>query len=139
MRVAVGMQQLGRMIRAGEVESSVLWFARSVPGDQAFERLPEEVRAHVLANASASLGTFLAGVEGIEPISEGEIRSITAPVLVVTGAQSPLWLRRLAGLLSRLLPDGRCLEVPSATHFMHLQNPAAVNAGLLRFLSDVNT
>jgi len=90
MRVAVGMQQLGRMIRAGEVESSVLWFARSVPGDQAFERLPEEVRAHVLANASASLGTFLAGVEGIDPISEGEIRSITAPVLVVTGAQSPL-------------------------------------------------
>ena len=90
MRVAVGMQQLGRMIRAGEVESSVLWFARSVLGDQAFERLPEEVRAHVLANASASLGTFLAGVEGIDPISEGEIRSITAPVLVVTGAQSPL-------------------------------------------------
>jgi len=58
---------------------------------------------------------------------------------MVTAAQSPLWLRRLAGLLSRLLPDGRCLEVPSATHFMHLQNPAAVNAGLLRFLSDVNT
>ena len=116
MRVAVGMQQLGRMIRAGEVEPSVLWFARSLLGDQAFERLPEEVRAHVLANASASLGTFLAGVEGIEPISEGEIRSITAP--------------RAGG--------HGCAE-PSATHFMHLQNPAAVNAGLLRFLSDVNT
>jgi len=139
MRVAVGMQQLGRMIRAGEVESSVLLFARSVLGDEAFERLPEEVRAHVLANASASLGTFLAGVGGVEPISEGEVRSIRVPALVVTGAQSPTWLRRLARLLDTLLPDSRCLEVPSATHFMHLQNPAALNAGLLRFLADVST
>src|SRR5215472_1387333 len=109
MSVAVGMQQLGRMIRAGEVESSVLLFARSVLGDEAFERLPEEVR------------------------------SIRVPALIVTGAQCPPWLPRLARLLSTLLPDGRGLEVPSATHFMHLQNPAAVNAGLLRFLSDVNT
>jgi hypothetical protein len=29
--------------------------------------------------------------------------------------------------------------VRSATHFMHLQNPAELNAGLLRFLSDVST
>src|SRR5262249_27990307 len=138
-RVAVGMQPLGRMIRAGEVESSVLLFARSVLGDKAFERLPEEVRAHVVANASASLGTLLAGAGGVEPISEAEIRAIKVPALVVTGAQSPPWLRRLARLLDMLLPHSRCLEVPSATHFMHLQNPAVLNAGLLRFLADVST
>ena len=109
------------------------------PGDEAFERLPEEVRAHVLANASASLDTFLAGVEGVEPIREGDGRSIRVPALVVTGAQSPPWLRRLARLLDTLLPDSRCLEVPSATHFMHLQNPAGLNAGLLHFLADVST
>lgn len=138
MRMGVGMLQLGRLIRAGEVDSSVLLFARAVLGDEAFERLPGEVRAHVLANASASLGTLLAGPTGVEPISEVEIRAIKVPVLVVTGAQSPLFLRRLAALLGTLLPDGRCLEVPSATHFMHLQNPVALNAGLLRFLADVS-
>src|SRR5262249_4345098 len=104
-----------------------------------FERLPEDVRAHILANAASLLGTLLAGADGFEPISEAEIRSIQAPALVVTGAQSPLFHRRLAGLLGALLPDSRLLEVPSATHFMHLQNPAALNACLLRFLTDVNT
>lgn len=133
------LRPLGGMIRAGDVDSSVLSFARAVLGDEAFERLPDEVRAHVLANASPFLGGFLAGAAGIEPISEAEIRSIKAPALVVTGAQSPLWQRRLAGLLGTLLPDSRCLEVPSATHFMHLQNPTALNAGLLRFLTHVNT
>ena len=133
------MLQLGRMIRVGEVDSSVLLFARAVLGDKAFERLPEEVRAHVLANASASLGILLAGPTGVEPIGEVEIRAIKVPVLVVSGAQSTLFLRRLAGLPATLLPGSRCLGMPSATHFMHLQNPAALNAGLLRFLGDVST
>ena len=139
MRLVAGLGPLQKRIRAGDVDSSVWFFAREVLGDEAFDRLPEEVRAHMLANASSLLGTVQAGVEGVEPISEAEIRSIKAPALVVSGAQSPLFNRRLAGLLGTLLPNSRSLEVPSATHFMHLQNPAALNAGLLRFLNDLNT
>jgi pimeloyl-ACP methyl ester carboxylesterase len=139
MRLIAGLGPLQKRIRAGDVDSSVRFFAREVLGGEAFDRLPEEVRTHMLANASSLLGTVQAGVEGVEPISEDEIRSIKAPALVVSGAQSPLFNRRLAGLLGTLLPNSRSLEVPSASHFMHLQNPAALNAGLLRFLNDLNT
>ena len=130
------VRQLGRMIRTADVDSSVLLFARTALGDEALERLPEQVRVHILANASSLLGGMLAG---FEPISEAEIRSIRAPALVVTGAQSPPFHRRLADLLGTLLPDSQRLDVPSSTHFMHLQNPAALNSGLLRFLTDLNT
>jgi pimeloyl-ACP methyl ester carboxylesterase len=130
------LRPIGTMVRTADVESTVRTFARVVLGDEAFERLPEQVRAHIVANGSALLGTFRAG---FEPISEKDIRSIKAPVLVVTGAQSPLFLRRVAYLVGTLLPDSRSLVVPSATHFMHLQNPSALNAGLLRLLTDVGT
>jgi pimeloyl-ACP methyl ester carboxylesterase len=45
--------------------------------------------------------------------------------------------RRLAGLLATLLPNGRKVTVPAASHMMHIQNPAAVNAAALRFLTEV--
>jgi pimeloyl-ACP methyl ester carboxylesterase len=128
MRLVAGLGPLQKRIRAGDVDSSLRFFTREVLGDEAFERLPEEVRTHMLANASSLLGTVQAGVEGVEPISEDEIRSIKTPTLVVSGAQSPLFNRRLARLLGNLLPNSRSLEVPSATHFMHLQNPRSTPA-----------
>ena len=33
-------------------------------------------------------------------------------------------------------PNSRRLDIPSASHVMHVENPAALNAGLLRFLTD---
>ena len=45
--------------------------------------------------------------------------------------------RRLAELLAALLPNSRTLEVPAASHAMHVENPTAVNDPLLRFLASV--
>ncbi len=90
----------------------------------------------MLANDSTHVGQFAAD-GGFGPITETEIATVRAPALIVTGAQSPVFLRRLAGLLAALLPDSRRLDIPSASHVMHLENPAALNAGLLRFLTAV--
>ena len=127
---------VGRLIKAGDIERSIMRFARGVLGKQALTQLPEEIRSHMLANASTHLGQFLAD-GGFETITEPEIKSINTPALVITGAQSPVFLRRLAELLAALLPDSRRLEVPSASHFMHLENPHAVNASLLHFFAQV--
>ena len=127
---------VGRLIEAGDIEGSIVRFARGVLGEQALAGLPPEVRAHMLANASTHIGQFQAD-GGFEPITETEIRSITTPALVITGAQSPVFLRRLAELLAGLLPHSRSLEVPGASHAMHVENPDAVNAALLRFFAEI--
>jgi pimeloyl-ACP methyl ester carboxylesterase len=123
-----------KLIKAGQIEASMTRFARGVLGAQAFEGLPDEAREHMRANASTHAGQFLAD-GGFEPITETEIRSVTAPALVVTGENSPVFLRRLAALLASLLPNSRRLDVPSASHVMHLENPTVVSAALLRFLA----
>ena len=66
-----------------------------------------------------------------------EIRSINTPALVVSGPRSPAIFRRLCGALARLLPNSQRLDVPNASHIMHLENPDAVNTRVLRFLAEV--
>ena len=137
LRFAAGtVAPVTKLIKAGEVEPSITRFGRGVLGKQAFDALPQELRAHMRANASTHVGQALAD-GGFEPITEPEIASVTAPALVITGANSPAIFRRLAELLASLLPNSRTLDVPAASHVMHVENPTAVNDALLRFLANV--
>jgi len=124
-------------VKAGDIEDSLVRFARGVLGETQYERLPDEVRAHMRANASTHAGQFRAD-GGFESITESQIRSVRSPTLVVTGSDSPAALRRLATLLASLLPNVRRLDVPGASHLMHLQNATAFNAGLLGFLQSAS-
>lgn len=130
------MAPVTKLIEAREVEDSIDRFARGVLGGQALEAVGEEVRTHMRANASTHVGQFLAD-GGFEPIMESQIGSVRTPALVVTGANSPTLFHRLAGLLASLLPNSRSLDIPAASHVMHVENPAALNDGLLHFLGDV--
>jgi pimeloyl-ACP methyl ester carboxylesterase len=125
-----------KLIKAGEVEPSITRFAQGVLGKQAFDGLPEEVRAHMRANASTHVGQALAD-GGFEPITESQIASVTRPALVFSGANSPAMFRRLARLLDSLLPRSRIQSVPDASHAMHVENPTAVNDAVLRFLANL--
>jgi pimeloyl-ACP methyl ester carboxylesterase len=124
-------------VKAGDIDGSLVRFARGVLGEAHYERLPEEVRAHMRANASTHAGQFRAD-GGFESITESQIRSVRRPALVVTGSDSPVALRRLAALLASQLPNVRRLDVPGASHLMHLQNAAAFNAGLSEFLGSAS-
>jgi pimeloyl-ACP methyl ester carboxylesterase len=137
MRFGAGViAPVTKLIKAGEVDASITRFAEGVLGKQAFDALPEEVRAHMRANGSTHVGQALAG-GGFEAITESQISSVAAPTLVITGAHSPTIFRRLGVLLASLLPNSRTLDVPSASHAMHVQNPTAVNDAVLRFLAEV--
>jgi pimeloyl-ACP methyl ester carboxylesterase len=125
-----------KLIKAGEVDLSITRFGQGVLGKQALDRLPEDFRAHMRANASTHVGQALAD-GGFEPITEPQIASVTTPALVITGVNSPAIFRRLAGLLASLLPNSRTVNVPTASHAMHCQNPTAVNDAVLRFLANV--
>ena len=137
LRFAAGtVAPVTKLIKAGDVDASISRFAQGVLGRQAVDQLPEEVRAHMRANASTHVGQALAD-GGFEPITESDIASVGTPALVITGANSPAMFRRLAELLASLLPNSRTVEVPAASHAMHVENPTVVNDALLRFLASV--
>ena len=137
LRFAAGtVTPVKKLVKAGQIEASIDRFARGVLGDQALAELPDGVRAHMHANAATHVAQTLSD-GGFEPITESAIESVRTQALVVTGERSPAMFRRMAGLLASLLPESRRLEVPNASHVMHVENPAVVNAEILRFLHEV--
>jgi pimeloyl-ACP methyl ester carboxylesterase len=64
------------------------------------------------------------------------LRAIPVPTLVLRGEESPVLDREVAERMARELPDGRWREIPHAVHSLHEDNPDAVLAALLEFLSD---
>jgi pimeloyl-ACP methyl ester carboxylesterase len=125
----------GKLVKRGQLEASIERFARGVLGAQAFAGLPQQLRRHMLANAATHAGQFLAD-GGFEPLAEAQVSAVTAPALVITGAGSPPMFHSLAALLASLLPHSRTLDIPSASHAMHYENPEATNAAIIDFLDD---
>jgi pimeloyl-ACP methyl ester carboxylesterase len=64
----------------------------------------------------------------------GVLRSITAPTLVLRGAESRVLDRDVAERMAQALPHGRLVEIPQAVHTLHEDNPEAVLAALKDFL-----
>jgi esterase len=62
------------------------------------------------------------------------LRAITAPTLVLRGAESGVLDRDVAERMARELPRGRFVEIPRAVHMLHEDNPEAVLAALQVFL-----
>jgi pimeloyl-ACP methyl ester carboxylesterase len=64
-----------------------------------------------------------------------EIAKITAPALVITGAEDTPHRRRVADDLSNTIPNARQIEIPDAGHLCNLNAPDAFNAAVSEFLN----
>jgi pimeloyl-ACP methyl ester carboxylesterase len=62
------------------------------------------------------------------------LRAITPPTLVLRGEHSPILDRDVAERMAKELPRGKFVEIPSAVHTLHEDNPDAVLAALKDFL-----
>ena len=123
---------LGKAFRRGEDDEAMRIFAHGVLGKAPFERLPEARKQQIRAN----LSTLRAGMlrPGVPPLRDDDVRSIRAPVLLVTGELSPHALVRLTDRLEELLPIVDRVEIAGASHLMHEENASAVNEAILGFL-----
>ncbi len=63
-----------------------------------------------------------------------DLRSMSCRALVLNGAESPVWLRRIGELTSRYLPGSRRVVVPGSKHFPHIENPSYFNETVAAFL-----
>ena len=72
-----------------------------------------------------------------DPATLDEVRTITAPVLLMTGALSPRSSLSVADLLAGALPDARRVDLPGLGHMGPVTHPEPVNAEIERFLQEV--
>ena len=133
--VVKGMAPAQAAVKRGEIEKSIELFVRNVAlGDAGYEELPEWVKSHMRLNAGTHVSQFK-NDGGFVPFTASDARSLRAPTLVMKGERSPRPLRTLAHELAKLVPQAQEVEIPGASHVMHVANPEATADAIISFLS----
>lgn len=122
-----------KAFRRGEDEEAMRTFARGVLGIEGFARVPESRRQQMRDNVNAARAQFLGA--GFPPLRDDDVRSVSAPTLLVTGEFSPAILLRLTDRLEELLPQAERVQINGASHVMHEQNARALNDAVLGFIT----
>lgn len=96
------------------------------------EAVVEAERAFRETPTAVTLGDFLA-CDGFDAMAR--LSGVTAPTLVVVGADDRLTPPKYAAYLARTIPGARLVEIEAAGHFPQLEQPGAVNQALRAFLA----
>ena len=81
----------------------------------------------------APLCYYRAAARGLWP---SPLRRIEAPVLVLWGEQDPYLVASMADPPAHLAPRARVVRFPNSSHWVHWQEPDAINAELLALLRE---
>lgn len=136
------VQEMGAQIRPsrqaferGEPELAIRLFFDRVVGKDGLDRFPPPARQMIFDNApefrlevTSPVDTYFA------PFTCDDAKAITAPVLLVTGEESPQFLHRMTDILEGCLPNIERATIPHASHGMHNQNPQGYNEAVLAFV-----
>ena len=121
------------LIEAGDIAGAVELNVATWLGPQADEATREQVR---LMQRHA-FDVQLAAPEECEPAGVAvDLRAITAPSLVVSGAKDLPDFGLIAARLAGLLPGARLIELPWAGHLPTLERPQELSDLLTAFLRD---
>lgn len=133
--VATGLAPTEALVKRGKHEESVERFLRKVAlGDAGYAELPAWVKEHMRLNIGTHVSQFR-NQGGFIPFTKRDARSIAAPALVMKGERSPAALKVMADELAKLLPAARTVEIPRASHIMHVANPEATATAILDFVA----
>jgi len=122
-----------KAFRRGDDEAAFLKMSHGVLGKEAYERLSEERKQQGRENLNTLRAQVLGA--GFPPLSEDDVRGVTAPTLLMTGERSPAYPLRLTDGLQRLLPNAERIEIAGASHLMHEENAPAVNEAIFDFIA----
>ena len=104
-------------------------------------RLLLEIASAALARHPDGLYTCRYDREVLSHFDRYDVRSrlsaITCPTLVLRGSESRVMRRNIAEEMSRLVPDGRFVEIPNAAHPVHTDNPREFYRAVSHFLREI--
>ena len=96
--------------------------------------LADGLRRTMMGNSAAGIAAAARGMAE-RPDMTAAIGEIGCPTLLVAGAEDvispPAEMRGMAAAI----PGAKLLEIPAAGHMSPLEDPAAVNAAMAKFLS----
>lgn len=117
----------------GDLQRGLESFIRAVLGPHGVAKMGESRQEQARDN----LETFAAQLVHTEfPLmNAGDLRRVTAPVLLLGGERSPLLMRLLTKRLQGLLEHAERVDIPDASHDAQVDNPAAVTEAALTFLA----
>jgi pimeloyl-ACP methyl ester carboxylesterase len=92
--------------------------------------------AAIAAQTPAGLASFGRRVAGPAPPVIDELASIDVPALVIRGEHDEAYARA-ADVMAAKLPDARTQTLAGAGHILNLDEPAAFDAAILRFLDEL--
>ncbi|TKS62163.1 MAG: hypothetical protein EWM73_02748 [Nitrospira sp.] len=130
-RLGAVLKDVKVLFAQGNIEGGLeAWVDRDVPGT--WKRRSEESRQVSRENAWT-----LVGVNSlITPVTCAEIGSLNMPVLLITGQKTPRRLANTFAATHKCMPAAQRVVIPAAGHSMHVDNPAAFEAALVKFLSN---
>lgn len=102
-----------------------------------FQRMPEvieAVRQKILHCRPESVAAAIRGLK-VRPDMTSQLGSIGLPALVIVGEHDQLSPPAEMQAMAAAIPGARCVVIPDAAHMTPLENPAAFNAELERFLA----
>jgi len=129
--VATGIAPATAAARRDDAKAATRCMGRAILGHDSLARLAEPRLQQAQDNfiKAELLGS------GLPPLEREDVRRIQTPTLLLTGARSPRLFHRLTDGLQDLLPHAECAEIPSASHIIHEDSPAAYNGAVLSFLA----
>lgn len=129
---ATALAPAQKAFRAGDDKAAIEAFGRGVLGSQRFDNLSVAQRERFWDNRSSARAQLLGA--GFPMVTDHEVRSVEAPVLLLVGAESPPLFKRMTDRLRELLPYSELVEIPAASHAMQEDNPRAWSAAVRAFL-----
>lgn len=112
-------------------------FLDGVVGENHFmESLPPADRKIMSDEIATEKSIFLSDgdVQYQQPFTEADIRNIAVPVLLVSGANTPLWLSHLTDRLEECLQNKERVVLANTSHGLAFTSPEAFNKAVLQFI-----
>ena len=122
-----------RAFRGGDFEQGIRLFLDGVIGRGAFDRISPSGRRMLLDNAAEMRAETLAP-DIFPALTCADVAALDRPVLLLNGELSPRLFHLINDELARCLPHARKAVIPHTSHAIHVGNPQAYHAAVLKFL-----
>lgn len=121
-----------KIFKTEGVDAGLEYFIDDINGPGSWKRFTEDRRQRLRDNA----WTITAQLKDTITISCADVASLKMPVMLANGEKTTRQFIEILDATHKCLPSAQRTTIPGASHGMHLDNPGAVDAMLLKFLAD---